>query len=74
MGEPHIPTWTVKQIARIIQSLTVEQLLELRKILSEEGGDQAGVGAVIPPNLPLKEGGAEVPFEDWPAEYFENME
>jgi hypothetical protein len=67
------PVLSVPTIADIIKSLTVQQLLELRTLLTE-GGDPTGVGALIPPNLPLKEGGAEVPFKDWPAEYFENME
>jgi len=71
VGPPVMP---IKQIARIIQSLTVEQLLELRKFLSEEGGDAAGVFAAIPPGPPSREGGAEVPFEKWPADYFKSME
>lgn len=63
----------VRHLARMILSLNVAQLNYLKQLLAEEGGDLAGVGAIIPPNLPLKEGAAEVPFENWPAEYWESQ-
>jgi hypothetical protein len=64
----------VMMIARLIFSLNPKELQRLRVIL-EEGidGDPAGVGAVIPPKLPLKEGAAEVKFDDWPDEYWESQ-
>lgn len=64
----------IRRLARVILRLNVSQLTYLQQMLKEEsGGDPAGVGAVIPPNLPLKEGGAEVPFEEWPDEYWESQ-
>lgn len=63
----------IRHLAKMILALNTQQLLYLRQMLMEEGGDEAGVGAVIPPNLPLKEGGAEAPFEAWPAEYWESQ-
>lgn len=57
----------LRALARMILSLDRQQLYRLHQMLREEsGGDPAGVGAVIPPNLPLKEGGAEATFENWP--------
>lgn len=61
-------------IARLIRSLTAQEIVELRRLLGEEPEEgTAGVGAVIPPNLPLKEDGAEVAFENWPDDYWESQ-
>ena len=65
------PVLPIRQIAKIIQSLTVEQLLELRRLLAEEGGDPTGVGAVIPPDLPLKGDAVAQPL---PEDYWETAE
>ncbi len=63
----------IRLLARTILSLDTKQLLHLREMLTEEGGDPTGVGAVIPPNLPLKEDGIEVPFESWSEDYWESQ-
>lgn len=62
----------VFQVARWILGMSDAQLRQLRQYLEDDG--RAGVTAAIPPNLPLKEDGAELDFKDWPAEYFESME
>jgi hypothetical protein len=64
------PELSVATIAEIIRRLSVEQLLELRRLLNE-GGDPAGVGAVIPPELPLDEGSVAQPI---PPDYWESAE
>lgn len=65
----------VHVVARLIRTLTANELVQLRRVLAEDdSGDPTGVGALIPPDLPLKEGGAEAPFEEWSSDYFENME
>lgn len=59
-------------LAAAIMTLTANELRELRALLeSGEGGDMAGVGALIPPNLPLKEGAAEV---ELPEDYWETAQ
>lgn len=68
----HDPYKPIRRIANWILAMDQDQLQVLRELL-EQGGS-AGVTATIPPDLPLKEGGAEVPFEDWPDDYFESME
>jgi len=64
------PLLPLPTLARIIQSLSVTQLLALRELLSE-GGDPAGVGAMIPPNLPLREDGIAL---ELPEDYWETAE
>ena len=65
----------IRKVAQVILQMNAVQLQHLRQMLAEEsGGDPAGVGAIIPPNLPLREGGAEVPFEAWPEDYWESQE
>ena len=62
----------IRFIARAIVRMDDESRTMLRDMLEDEGGN-AGVAAVIPPNMPLREGGAEVPFEDWPEDYWESQ-
>ena len=71
--DPHTPNTSIRLIAKWILAMNPAELQVLREALAE-GGDPTGVGAIVPPNLPLKEGGAEVPFENWPDDYFETME
>lgn len=64
----------VRTLAKVILSLNAAQVIHLRQLLTEEGGgDYAGVAAVIPPNLPLKEDGVALPFQDWPEDYWESQ-
>lgn len=63
----------LRAIADVILGLNTSQLQYLKRLLTEGGGEGAGVGAIIPPNLPLKEDGAEAPFENWPDEYWESQ-
>lgn len=61
----------VEVTANMIRSLTPKQLLALRRNLEEDEGGMAGVGAAIPPNLPLNEGAAEA---DLPEDYWETAQ
>lgn len=65
---------TCRYIAGIILRMDKPTLDILRRYLEEGEGGNAEVGALIPPTLPLKEDGAEVPFENWPSDYWENQE
>lgn len=62
----------IQRIASWILRMNGDEITRLRKLLAE-GGDPAGVGAVIPPNLPLKEDGTELQFEEWPDDYWESQ-
>jgi hypothetical protein len=42
-------------------------------MLSDGGEGTAGVMAVLPKGPAPKEGAAEVPFPDWPNEYWESQ-
>lgn len=63
----------VRFVAKIILSMDEENLELLKHYLDEGEGGSAGVAAVIPPNLPLKEDGIEIPFDKWPEEYWESQ-
>lgn len=65
-------TDTVRFIANVILRMDEETRAMLREALEDDDGN-AGVAAVIPPNLPLREGAVEVPFEKWPDEYWESQ-
>lgn len=56
----------------MILSLSPKELAELRrKLETAEDEGMAGVGAVLPPNLPLREGAAEV---NLPEDYWETAQ
>lgn len=74
MNEPRLTPEQIKRLATMILALNASEMKQLRELLEDDNDNLAGVLGVIPPERPLKEGGAEVPFEDWPAEYFESME
>ena len=62
----------IDTIANLIMSMNAKELAYLRKLLADAtGGDETSVGALIPPNLPLKEGGAEV---ELPEDYWETAQ
>lgn len=60
----------IKMLARTLVNLNPSELLRLRNALMEEGGDGAGVGAILPDDPRPREGAA---FKDWPAEYWESQ-
>lgn len=64
---------SVEMVAEMIRAMTLHERAQLAAILGNDEGT-AGVAVALPTDPPPKEGGAEVPFEDWPADYFENME
>lgn len=59
-------------VARLIRTLNATELVLLRRILAEDDpGDPTGVGAIIPPNLPLQENSVAEPL---PEDYWETAE
>lgn len=62
----------IDTIADLILSMNPKELAYLRQLLIDAtGGDEVSVGALIPPNLPLKEGGAEA---ELPEDYWETAQ
>lgn len=62
----------IEAVADLILSMQPRELAYLRQLLIDgTGGDEASVGALIPPNLPLKEGAAEV---ELPEDYWETAQ
>lgn len=62
----------IRMMANVILGLDETQLQRLRTLLMD-GGDPAGVTAVLPRGPSPREGGAEVPFESWPQDYWESQ-
>ncbi len=61
-------------LADTILALPPDDLQALKKMLADDTGEpDMGVAAIIPTDPRPREGGAEVPFENWPDDYWESQ-
>lgn len=63
---------SIERIASWILRMNHSELQRLRTLLMD-GGDPAGVTAVLPKDPGPNEGSQEVPFAEWPSDYWESQ-